>query len=77
MARSNGVDTHDEARPVHPASAPSPRALPDSAAGCERQLWGSPSGLRCIREAAHVGGHVYHDPHGSDVDDRHVDLGHG
>lgn len=46
-------------------------------AGCDRRLWGSESGLTCTREAGHPGGHVYLDPTGSDVPDRHRDGGHG
>jgi hypothetical protein len=53
---------------------PALRLLP---AGCERRLWGAASGLRCTREAGHAGAHVYLDPYGSDVADRHRDGGHG
>lgn len=47
------------------------------AASCEHHMCDDPTGLPCTRSAHTDGGHVYHDSHGSAVDDRHVDGGHG
>lgn len=66
------------------ATSPVPAAHPGTAAAatprrgtCDHPIWGQPGGLTCIRQRGHEPGHVYQDRHGSDVDDRHTDGGHG
>lgn len=58
---------------------PSTRVRPPAPAEirCAHPMWGEPGGLPCTRDVGHDPGHVYLDPHGSDVDDRHTDGGHG
>ena len=57
-------------------SDPAVRASSQSG-DCEHRLWGDPKGLRCTRPPHGDSGHIYHDSHGSAVDDRHADGGHG
>ncbi|MDP3889842.1 hypothetical protein [Nocardioides sp.] len=60
--------------------SPAPATTDTTAAArprCAHPMWGEPGGLPCTRDAGHDPGHIYHDPHGSDVDDRHNDGGHG
>jgi hypothetical protein len=42
---------------------------------CQHPLWGEPGGLPCVRPAGHTGGHEYHDPSGSSINDH--ESGHG
>lgn len=58
-----------------PSPSPTPRSGPGGS--CDHPIWGEPGGLTCIRRPGHEPGHVYRDRHGSDVDDRHTDGGHG
>jgi hypothetical protein len=61
-----------------PAAANTPNRSTMARRGdCLHPLWGEPGGLLCILSAGHPPGHVYHDPTGSHVDDRHRDGGHG
>ncbi len=63
--------------PTVPTPPPAPELRLVSTTDCARRIWGAASGLRCMRPANHAGAHVYLDPHGSDVNDRHLDGGHG
>lgn len=51
-------------------------AIPNTAI-CRHRMWSDPAGLQCSRPAGHQGGHTYQDSHGSDVDDHHLEGGHG
>lgn len=43
---------------------------------CSHRL-GDHTGLLCVLDGGHEHGHVYISGHGSDIDDRHTDGGHG
>lgn len=42
---------------------------------CDTHLGRGP--LTCVRPRGHTGGHEFHSLHGSWVDDRHAEGGHG
>jgi hypothetical protein len=54
-------------------TAPGPQG--ERSRTCTASLAGGP--LTCVRQADHAGGHEYHALHGSWVDDRHSEGGHG